>query len=112
MKNQNCCPGCSRHCCLDKPKCKYGCRYCAKLQAEKENKTAKKHKWEKYVNRNNAFGMTIRIGRKLKKALLKKEITEAQLLHVLNGQERDTLAALLEKINFALEESGKTEKDV
>ena len=92
----NRCPGCSRHCCLDAPKCKYGCKYAMKMQAQPEPK--KKYKWEKFADREGVLGQLILSGRRAKKALLGRKSTEEQLLKNLSAQEREQLACLLAKL--------------
>ena len=101
MKKEKCrCPGCSRHCCLDAPRCKYGCRYCQKSQpAEKKTK---KHKWRQFVQADGALAQLIDTGRRARKALARGEAVEAQLLASLSPEEQESLRALLEKLNAAL----------
>ncbi|MBQ4089491.1 MAG: hypothetical protein IJC56_06395 [Clostridia bacterium] len=105
MKNNNSgrCPGCGKHCPMANVKCKYGQRYFAK-QAEQAGKNVeeKKYKWEKLVERGGLAWSLLAAGKKMKKRLKKKELTEAQLMMRLTEEERDQLSGLLNKLGTAL----------
>ena len=110
MKNQktDVCPGCSRHCTRDNPRCKRGRAYFAQLQDGEPRATAvrkgsgKKRRWEKHVTEGGIAWQLIYVGRRAKKALRREEISEAQFINALDEQERDQLAQLLKKLDASL----------
>ncbi|MBQ8508189.1 MAG: hypothetical protein IJ466_12275 [Clostridia bacterium] len=98
---QNTCPGCSRHCPLSAPRCKYGRTYLAKKQ-KSEAKCAKKesikYKWEKYAARDGLAWKLFFTCRSAKRAMRDSGISEAQFFAVLTEEERRALAGILEKL--------------
>ena len=112
MKNKQCvCPGCSRHCCAAAPRCKYGRKYFAAQSAccpKKCEQQKMKHKWERFVRREDALWQLMTTARRVKKALVRREITGDELLSALNASEQETLLALLGR----LESSVKAAKHV
>ena len=98
---QNTCPGCSRHCPLSAPRCKYGRNYLAKIQkseAKPLKVKEKKYKWEKYAPKNGLAWKLLFAARKAKRALRDERIPEERLFAVLSAEERQSLNAILEKL--------------
>jgi len=107
-KKEPVCPGCSKHCPMASPRCKYGRAYFAK-QTQKENIKQTKntsnspsrssYKWEAYVTRGGPAWLMLLTLRNAKKALRKGRVTEAQLLRRLTDEDRLQLTALLQKLD-------------
>ena len=105
------CPGCSRHCPLSHVRCKYGKKYIEKhrrdqqaaghLSVKGEEKKPRR-KWEKHVMQGSTVWKLLFTASRLKKALRKEHITEAQLLAALTPQDRAMLDALLERISSSI----------
>ena len=102
------CPGCKKHRAMGAAQCKYGQRYFSELErsipsAEREtdrgDRKDRTHKWEKNLERGGLVWNLVRTGRKARKALKRREISEKQLLDVLNEAERTELAEILEKLS-------------
>lgn len=111
MKNKtNCCPGCSRHCSLDAPRCKYGCRYLSKLEERKQENEAPLRKWERDVQRGGLLWRLLRVGRKMKKAMKKGCISEKELLALLDETHRRELASALSALEASLTPCEKCKK--
>ena len=109
---QNICPGCKRHCTADAPRCKYGRAYFSKCRkAESKAGTpekdcgGKRRKWEKYVERGGTAWLLLDTGRRAKKALLRRRITEEKLLAPLSIDEREKLRSLLAKLDCGKDET-------
>ena len=102
------CPGCSRHCTRDNPRCKRGRAYFAQMRdgvpkaAAVRKGSGKKRRWEKHVAEGGTAWQLICVGRRAKKALRREEISEAQLMSALNDQEREQLSLLLKKVDERL----------
>lgn len=102
-KNENVCPGCSRHCPANAVRCKRGRAYFAEREAAgPEKRPHGKHKWEKRVSEGGLLWQLICFSRSAKKALCGKEIAEAQLLDALSEPERNQLWEILEKLGGRL----------
>ena len=104
------CPGCHKHCEEGHARCKYGCRYFAKLHAQENTACACpkkncKHKWENDVTQGSSIWHLLSCSRRIKKALRSKSMTEEQLLSALNDSERQTLSGLLNKLESFASES-------
>ena len=111
-RNENVCPGCSRHCPMNDVRCKRGARYFAGIGDMKMKSsdtkgdppgklTSKKCKWERYVAEGNLLWQLLHISRHLKR-LLRSGIPEGRLLSVLNEEERDHLESILNKIDLEI----------
>lgn len=105
------CPGCSRHCTADKVRCKHGRAYFAKLidhNAEENSdlqtglRRKHKHKWERDVEQGGVLWHMLCIGRRIKRALRRREITEPQLLNALSESEKTQFLEILRKMNGTL----------
>jgi len=99
-KERNTCPGCSKHCPLDKPKCKFGRAYSEKIK-NAQFKPAKRPKGARCASPDSPVGQLLRTGRKLKKGLKKGKITEERLVEALAPGEREALTAILGKLDAA-----------
>lgn len=108
-KNIRTCPGCRRHCPENAVSCKFGRKYFAKRQeheanmhlAVKSSPNGRKYKWEAYVTGGSPIWALLTTGRKVKKALRSKRVTERQILGCLDEQEKAQLKTLLEKLSAA-----------
>ena len=99
------CPGCHKHCQEGKTRCKYGCRYFAKLHAQESDPCKNcKHKWEAFVTQGSTAWKLLSFSRRAKKALRNKTMTETGLLAALNDTEKQLLSALLDKLDHALKQ--------
>lgn len=102
MKKQkeNRCPGCSRHCPAHEIRCKRGRIYFEKLAAQgRAGEKEKKYKWEEYVAPEGVMARLLKLAARSKRALRSGEVTEAQLMSALTGEEQDMLRAVLEKMD-------------
>lgn len=106
------CPGCSRHCPLSHVRCKYGEKYIEKRRRDQQaagqlltkgEDGKPRRKWEKYVTQGSTFWKLLLTASRLKKALRKEQITEAQLLAALTPQDRAMLDALLDHVNSIIQ---------
>ena len=97
------CPGCSKHCPMGAPRCKYGRAYFEKQAAKQTEQSAKKCKWKTRVTPDSALWQLLSVSRRLKKALCHGEITEARLLSALDAQEQQALSVLLNRLENTLE---------
>jgi len=88
------CPGCSRHCPMNRLHCKYGEKYFAKRQ--------EKPKWAALVSEKGLLWQLLSTSKNVKKALKRKETTEEELLACLSGEEKDLLMETLQKISVSL----------
>lgn len=95
------CPGCSRHCSENAPRCKYGRAYFAKQQAKAE-KSAHTYKWEANVSRGGLVWKLLFVNRRLKKAVCKGRVQEEALLQALTADEQALLHTVLEKLDAAV----------
>ena len=95
------CPGCSKHCCENAPRCKYGRAYFAKQQQKKEEPKPK-FKWEANVIHGGLIWKLLHVNRKVKKAVCKGLISENRLMSALNAEEQTVLYAALEKLEKVL----------
>ena len=128
-KKKAVCPGCSKHCPLSNPKCKYGQKYAAK-QKEKEEarkctapETAlgtvqcrKKHackrkKWENYVQERGLAWKLIASGRKMKKILREGKTGEEALFAQLNEADRRVLEEILDNLYLHMEDFHPENRD-
>jgi len=100
----NVCPGCSKHCPMGSPRCKYGRKYFEKLAQEKEipQEIRRHYKWEKLVHQGGLVWQLLWVASRSKKALRKKELTEHELLLALDNDELEQLQQLLEKISATI----------
>lgn len=98
------CPGCSKHCPLSAPRCKYGRTYAAK-KMEKEIKPKCKHKWEGYVTLQGEIWQMLTLSRAIKKGLCHSRVTETQLLSAITPEQRQALAEILQKLSLAVPKS-------
>jgi len=89
------CPGCSKHCCENAPRCKYGRAYFAKQQKKAEEP---KYKWEANVTRGGLIWKLLFVNRKVKKAVCKTIVSEEKLLAALTVEEKAMLQTALEKL--------------
>jgi len=102
------CPGCSKRCTRDNPRCKRGRAYFEQMRdgepkaAAVRKGSGKKCRWEKYVAEGGAVWQLICVGKRAKKALRREEISESQLMSALNDQEREQLSLLLKKVDERL----------
>lgn len=95
------CPGCSRHCPMGAPRCKYGVRYFAQLEEKTEKKAAAPaHKWEKLVARDGLGWQVLSAGCAVKKTLRRGEATEEQIFAVLTPEEKTVLIEILKKLEI------------
>ena len=101
------CPGCSKHCPLSAPKCKYGCRYAQKCAASAAAncaangcKSTDKHsrKWKKRVEKGGLLHLLLKTGKRIKKGLHRDSVTEEKLLSMLAPSEKESLEAILRKL--------------
>ena len=110
---KNTCPGCSRHCTMDHPHCKYGRQYFEKQKQKEVSKTVCPHcpkkqnpdspaKWEAYVQKGGTAWQLLYASRMAKKALRKKQVNEQMLLHRLSAEEREQLAEMLSRLDFGV----------
>ena len=106
-KDRDVCPGCSRHCPMGQPRCKYGQKYFEKrqkqqaeqaLRAQEEHPSGRHCKWEKYIKEGGLTWKLLWAGKKSKKALRRKKKTEMQLMSALTETEKEQLGVLLDKI--------------
>ena len=103
----NVCPGCSRHCPMGKPHCKYGQKYFEKLKekeasGENQQESRPKYKWEKFVRHEGALWKLLLVSGRSKKALKKGKLTEAAILSPLDEDEQEQLMELLGKLSETL----------
>ena len=96
------CPGCSKHCCENAPRCKYGRSYFAKQQEKQEEKTKVKYKWERKVTNGGLIWRLLSVNRRVKKAVCREDISEEELLCVLTDGEQEALYAILSKLEKTL----------
>lgn len=105
------CPGCSRHCPLSAPRCKYGCRYAQKCAASAASscaangcKSRDKHsrKWKKCIEKGGLLHLLLKSGKHIKKGLQKGSVTEEKLLSALTPSEKESLEAILRKLDNSL----------
>ena len=106
-ENEKRCPGCGKHCPLSAPRCKYGRAYAAKHALEPgKNGAVKeecKHKWERYVTRNQPLWKMLTVSRRVKKGLCHSQITEQELMAVLTAEQQKQLAEILRRLQSAAE---------
>lgn len=114
MKNETTitCPGCHKHCPMGCARCKYGRTYFEKLQKKQEAPTAaivaeknvskKALRWEAFVAKDGLMWHFLSAGRGVKKALRRKQVTEGQLLGLMDDQEQQVLLNLLKRLNQAV----------
>ena len=95
------CPGCSRHCCVDALRCKYGCAYFAKMQESKQL-PPQKYKWEKHFVQGGVIWQILMVNRRMKKAVCKGKVTEDALLARLTQPEQQLICSQLTKLEGAL----------
>lgn len=95
------CPGCSKHCCEDAPRCKYGRNYFAKQQ-EKKQEPKTQFKWEANVIQGGLIWKLLYVNRKVKKAVCRGVISENSLMAALSTQEQAVLYEALEKLEKVL----------
>ncbi len=96
------CPGCSRHCSMDAPRCKYGKKYfakCCPCPAIAE-KAGKARKWKDALEKDGLIRRLLKTGKRIRKGLKRGEITESALLSRLTPSEKESLEAVLEKLNI------------
>lgn len=111
MKNKsNRCPGCSRHCTLDAPRCKYGCRYSAKMENRKKQEEAPMRKWERDVRRGGLLWRMLHVSRWMKKSLRKGCVSEKELLALLDETHQRELASALAALEACLTPCEKCKK--
>ena len=107
MKSPMVCPGCHKHCKFGEARCKYGCRYFAKLGEQKTDPCPTKgckHKWEAYVAQGGVAWRLFSFCRRAKKALRNKKVAENQLFAPLTDGEQQLLCDLLDRLNAGLDE--------
>ena len=100
------CPGCSRHCPAGAVRCKYGRTYFAKhppVQTDCPRKP-KEHKWKSCVEKEGLLWTYLLSGKKIKKALCHRHITETELLAALTEEEKQALHGLLSKLRTAADQ--------
>lgn len=105
------CPGCHKHCPMGGARCKYGRAYFEKLQKPSEapaaiaaaEKPRKARRWEAHVAQGGLMWQFLSAGSGVKKALRRKQITEGQLLSLMNEQEQQALLHLLKRLNQAVD---------
>lgn len=111
MKNKsNHCPGCSRHCSLNAPRCKYGCRYIAKLEKQKQTCETPLRKWERDVQRGGLLWRLLHVSRWMKKALRDGCTSEKELLCLLDESHQRDLALALSALEACLTPCEKCKK--
>lgn len=86
------CPGCSKHCCADHPRCKYGRKYF------KETPAKPKYKWDPFTSVDSPVWNLFFVSRRLKKQVCKSKVSEEQLLNRLSKDEQTALSLLLKKL--------------
>lgn len=106
-KQQDVCPGCSKHCSAGNVRCKYGQKYFEKRAAEavseqKTKKVSKRRKWEKHVTCGGLVWKFLWLASQSKRALRQKDLTEQEWLSALDETERAQLDTLLTKISDRL----------
>ena len=94
-------------------RCKYGRTYFEKLQKQTEapativsaEKAAPKKtcRWEAFVAQGGLMWQFLSAGKGVKKALRRKQITEGQLLKLMDDQEQQVLLNLLKRLNQAVD---------
>lgn len=107
--NENCCPGCRRHCSRDKLCCKHGRAYFAEqkrsdknMMQKQEHKSGHLHKWERYVQPDGLAWNLLYACRSTKRALRDRKITEEELFARLSDLEKENLREILEKLSFSM----------
>lgn len=111
MKDKtNRCPGCSRHCPLNAPRCKYGCRYVSKLKNQTQEAETPLRKWERDVQRGGLLWRLLYVSRWMKKALRKGCISEKELLSLLDESHQQELAVALAALEACLTPCEKCKK--
>ena len=108
------CPGCSKHCPLSAPRCKYGRNYAGKIQLNPDQApdTRKKGKlrWKALLARDGVIRQLLTTGKQIKKALRHGCITEAQLLDLLSVPEQEALLTMLARLHQAAKTKPKKNK--
>jgi len=113
-KEQNItCPGCHKHCPMGCARCKYGRTYFEKLQKQREpsavlastekNRPKKARQWEAFVAQGGLMWQFLSAGKGVKKALRRKQITEGQLLGLMDAEEQQVLLNLLKRLKQAVD---------
>ena len=96
------CPGCSRHCPIGTPKCKYGRNYFAKCQpcpkAAEHPCEAKSRKWKESVKKGGLTHLLLKSAKSIKKGLKRGVLTEEALLSRLTPSEKESLEAIMKKL--------------
>ena len=96
------CPGCSRHCPMSAPKCKYGRNYSAKCQpcpkTSEQTSEAKPGKWKKSIEKGGLTHQLLRTAKTIKKGLKHGQLSEEALLRRLTPPEAENLEAILKKL--------------
>jgi len=102
-QKQDVCPGCSRHCTQDCVRCKCGRAYFAGRSSSgtpaPQEAPRKKRKWEKYAAEGGLVWRLIIAALRAKKALRREQIAEAQIMDVLDEQEKTLLDQILKKLD-------------
>lgn len=97
------CTGCSKHCCEDAPKCKYGRTYFAKMRDKQEQENPKQqYKWERNLTRGSLIWQMLMVNRRMKKAVCKGRITEEALIAALTLDEYEMLHKALDRLSAAI----------
>jgi len=102
VKKENVCPGCSKHCPLNAPRCKYGIRHAAKLQKKATacaTKKQKQYKWERHTAKGGPAHLMLTVSRSAKKALCHEKTTEERMFASFTPAEKELFASLLAKID-------------
>ena len=96
------CPGCSRHCPMGTARCKYGRNYFAKCRpcpkAQEQSSEASPRKWKKSIEKGGLTHLFMKTAKEIKKGLKRGVLSEEALLSRLNPTEKESLEAILNKL--------------